>query len=457
MELVFINPNDKERSLYRIYLENILDGCEVREFFSFKQAQDFLGERIKKGGRPCDFILASSEGPEAEESMATFYLYCDQHLFKVPFITMGKSSLNEIPGLSEEQIAHHQTGHILTPISPAEFRQRILSLLYPDRMRLEPVAAFQKVRLFNFYRYNKTHCNIYIKLGRLKYVKVFNKESIYTKGDLDKLKAKEVDYLYIRNDDFQRFQVNYFHNNFLEFDPELSSPQELKEKLEFTHAMLQEIVTNLGFSEGAIELTEKSLKAIFGIVEKDLTLKDLLERFSQRNDYLYDHSYLTSIIACDLLRKMNWFTEDRLLVLGFASLFHDITIKDEQMAKISNSDDERLKHYSPEQRKNYLRHPLDALELILDYPNIPQKVGVVITQHHENPEGTGFPNQLRPQNLDPLSAVFILAHEFVNALERFNFDPTKVPEITETLSKRFNIGHFKRAMEAFSEKIAKAA
>ncbi len=456
MELVFIHPNDKERSLYRIYLENILDDCVIIEFFSFKQAQEFLNKKLEKNERPCDFILAATENKSKDDDVVDFYLFCDQHLFKVPFISMGQVSLNEIPELGEEQIANHQTAHIMTPISPADFRKRILSILFPDRMRLEPVAAFQKVRLFNFYRYNKTHCHIYIKLGRLKYVKVLNKDSIYTRADLDKLKEKDVEYLYIRNDDFQRFQVNYFHNNFLEFDSELSSPQELKEKLEFTHAMLQEIVTRLGFSDSAIELTEKSLKAIYGIVEKDLTLTELLRKFSQRNDYLYDHSYLTSIIGCDLLRKMNWFTEDRLSVLGFASLFHDITIKDQQMAKISSCEDERLNH-SEAQRKKYLRHPIDALELISNYPNIPQKVGVVISQHHENPEGHGFPHRLRPQELDPLSAVFIIAHEFVNSLERLNFAPEKVGEITQQMASRFKKGHFKRPMDAFLEKVVKAA
>jgi HD-GYP domain-containing protein (c-di-GMP phosphodiesterase class II) len=316
-------------------------------------------------------------------------------------------------------------------------------------MNLTAVPAFQKVRLFNFYRFNKTQCHVYIKLSRMKYVKVFNKGLKYSRADLDRLKVKEVDYLYIRNEDFQKFQVSFFRNNFLEFDAELATQDELQEKLEFTHAMLHELVLNLGFSEDAIELTEKSLKAIFGIVEKDLNLTDLLSRFRGQDDYLYDHSYLTSVIACDLLRKMNWWNEERMEIIGFAALFHDITLKNPVLAKIADKNDADLKKYSEKEIKKYLRHPLDAFELILDYPNIPSKVAEIICQHHENPEGDGFPNSLRPINIGALSAVFILAHDFVNALEKYEYDEEKVDSIIDAMRSRYDVGPFKAPLKAF--------
>jgi response regulator RpfG family c-di-GMP phosphodiesterase len=455
MEVVFIDGNDKQRGLYRIYLENILEDCQVHEFFSLKNATDFLNKNSSKGGRPFAFILVNTNAKDGD--LGQFYQEFHEQYKTVPFVVFSEEPLEMIGGL-EGMLNHHpQNSHIQIPISPADFRERVLEVVYPDRMNLTPVPAFQKVRLFNFYRFNKPQCHVYIKLSRMKYVKVFNQGIKYSRVELDRLKAKEVDFLYIRNEDFQRFQVNFFRNNFLEFDAEEATPDELKEKLDFTHAMLHELVLNLGFSEDAIELTEKSLQAIFGVVEKEPNIGDLISRFRGRDDYLYDHSYLTSVIACDLLRKMNWWSEERMEVLSFAALFHDITLTDTQLAKVGHKDDERLKHYGENDVKKYLRHPLDAFELILEYPNIPSKVAEIICQHHETPEGDGFPNSLRPSNIDALSAVFIMAHEFVNALEEFGYDEEKVDEIINSMRQRFDVGPFKAPLKAFLSRYEEAA
>lgn len=445
MDVVFIDSNDKRRGLYRIYLENILDDCKVHEFFSFKNAESFLVDK-ENTPRPFTFVIASNDAKEGD--LGSFYQRFHARFKMVPFIVFSEEPLEMLEGLDNFNSHHPQNSHIQIPISPADFREKILGVVYPDRMNLTPVPAFQKVRVFNFYRFNKPQCHVYLKLSRMKYVKVFNQGMKYTRADLDRLKEKDVEYLYIRNEDFQCFQVNFFRNNFLEFDADEASPEELKEKLEFTHAMLHELVLNLGFSDDAIKLTEKSIEAIFGIIEKDLALNDLISNFKGRDNYLYDHSYLTSVIGCDILRKMNWWNEERMQILSFSAIFHDITLDDSQLAKVTHKDDPRLQLFGPEKVKQYLRHPLDAFDLILEYPNIPPKVAEIICQHHETPEGDGFPNALRPVNIDPLSAVFILAHEFVGSLEDCAYDESQVGNILNAMRKRYNVGPFKAALRA---------
>jgi len=451
MEIVFINGDDKERGLYRIYLENILDDCTVHEFFSYRAAIDFLNNTKKS--EPAFFLVSDN----AEGIIGDIYTFCHENFSKKPFVLFSQMPPDMIEGL-ESFLSHHpQNGNISLPISPADFRERILGVVYPDRMNLQPVPAFQKVRLFNFYRFNKTHCHVYLKLSRMKYVKVLNQNIKYSRIELDKLKAKSIDYLYIRNEDFQRFQVSFFRNSFLEFDTNLASPAELNEKLEFTHAMLHELVLNLGFSKDAIELTEKSLQAIFGIVEKDIRLGDLLNSFKGRDDYLYDHSYLTSVICCDILKRMGIWSDERMETLTYASLFHDITLKSPELAKITKKNDDALNKFSQEEVKRYLRHPLDAFELVLENPRIPKKVADIICQHHETPEGDGFPNKLRPVNIDRLSCIFIMAHDFVNALDEFDYDEAKIGSILDYMQGRYHVGPFKEVLKAFLEQYEKAA
>lgn len=453
MEVLFLEPNDKQRSLYRIYLENILDDCQVHEFFSIESALKFLSDYKEKA--PIDFILSSSDFDS--KKFQEFYNNCHQNFKATPFVLFSEDPPEMLSGFESFYSHHPHNGHIALPISPADFREKILSVAYPDRMNLKPVPAFQKVRLFNFYRFNKPHCHVYIKLSRMKYVKVFNSGTKYSRSELDKLKVRNVEHLYIRNEDFQKFKVNFFRNNFLEFDQELASPKELKEKLDFTHAMLHELILNLGFSQDAIELTEKSLKAIFQLVEKTDDLGEYLSSFRGGDDYLYDHSYLTSVICCDLLKKMNWYSDERMQVLGYASLFHDITLSDPILAKVQNKSDPLLSKFSKDEVKKYLRHPFDAFELMLEHPNIPAKAAEVICQHHENPEGTGFPNGLRPYNIDPLSAVFIIAHDFVAAMDRVRYDREKMDDIFNAMQAKYMVSPFKEPLKVFLDGKKKAA
>jgi response regulator RpfG family c-di-GMP phosphodiesterase len=69
---------------------------------------------------------------------------------------------------------------------------------------------------------------------------------------------------------------------------------------------------------------------------------------------------------------------------------------------------------------------------------------MIISQHHELPEGNGFPNALHHTRIAPLSALFIVAHDFL-----FYFERTKNANLV-TFAKeqehRYTQGHFKKIL-----------
>ena len=52
----------------------------------------------------------------------------------------------------------------------------------------------------------------------------------------------------------------------------------------------------------------------------------------------------------------------------------------------------------------------DHLKYILE---IPPDVSVIIEQHHERPDGNGFPNGINFKRISVFSSIFIVAHDFV--------------------------------------------
>jgi hypothetical protein len=126
MEIVFIDSNDKQRSLYRIYLENILEDCVVHEFFSFKNAEKFLKKNSNRSERPFAFVLANTNGRDGE--LSEFYDNF-RSLFKMtPFVLFSEDPVDLITGMESFFSHHPQNSHIQLPISPADFREKFLAL-----------------------------------------------------------------------------------------------------------------------------------------------------------------------------------------------------------------------------------------------------------------------------------------------------------------------------------------
>jgi HD-GYP domain-containing protein (c-di-GMP phosphodiesterase class II) len=451
MRVLFANDNDKERQIYAVYIDNILTDVEVVEAFSSDQAINHIEKNPK-----FDLILASSsmiDGPGPN-----LYAYIREQMLSVPFVLFSSDLPETLKGLEGFRSHNPHNSNILLPLSPAQFKENILKILKPSRFTAEAVAAFQKVKLMHFWRFNKVLCNIYIRLSDHKYVKIIKENETYTKNELKRLHDKGFEYLYIRNDDFEKFNVGFLKTPFLIMTTEKMTPDEISDALSMTHTMMQNLIVNLGFTREVIELAEKSIREILNLIKREeaVDLNNIFQKMRQDNNYIYDHSYLLCIVCCDILKHMRWNTTEEIIKLCWqklcmASLFHDITVTNPDLAVIEQASDERLKLFSHEEVTRYLGHPNEIGELLKKNDYIPQEVEVIVRQHHENIEGTGFPSKLHHLRLNQLSCIFIIAHDYVSNLYKIEFDQNsaKHNELITRLSDKYSIGNFKGPIESF--------
>ncbi|MBT3585628.1 MAG: HD domain-containing protein [Halobacteriovoraceae bacterium] len=456
MKIIYIDADDHRRNLHTIYLENIIDEVKVYEFFSCEQAIDFLKDQHIRNEISFDLAICGNNMKDGDAGY--FYTFLKISCENIPFLFFSESSPQMIDGLEGFETHSSKNDHLLYPISPADFREKILSILFPNRFTMAPMQAFQKVRLLNFYRFNKVLCNVYIQLSARKYVKVINLNQIYHKKELDDLKEKNVEFLYIRNDDFENFRVTISQTPFLIMEAEKLSKDEISEALSATHTMMGQLIQKLGFSPDIIEVTEKSVHEIMKLADTHVAFSELLTKMRSRMDYLYDHSYLTAIVCCDILRKMKWATDEKISALCMASLFHDITLQDPDLAMIQNLDDLKLTKYDEKTRRQFERHPYEVADLLLDVDFVTPEVLDVVRQHHESIEGNGFPNKLRSSRLSRMVCTFIIAHEYVNEFYQVNFDELKQPQILKALDEKYgDSDNFKAPMQALLKSFKAAA
>jgi HD-GYP domain-containing protein (c-di-GMP phosphodiesterase class II) len=115
-----------------------------------------------------------------------------------------------------------------------------------------------------------------------------------------------------------------------------------------------------------------------------------------------------------------------------AALFHDINFKSPEHAQIETLAELNAARASLGELdyRYVLNHPLECAGFVRGIPEIPPDVDMIVLQHHERPDGSGFPAGLKAHQIAPLAAVMIVAHDILNSLtdEPAKFDLAKFLE-----------------------------
>ncbi len=110
----------------------------------------------------------------------------------------------------------------------------------------------------------------------------------------------------------------------------------------------------------------------------------------------FSHSFEVALLSVMIGMRFHYDRPD-LENLAQASLLHDL-------GKSSWTPAERIIHpldRSTELQKKYLLHPKMGSDIVMDDDSLPLSVSVAIYQHHENFDGTGFPERISGDPLPP--------------------------------------------------------
>ena len=298
--------------------------------------------------------------------------------------------------------------------------------------------------------------NLFICLGADKYIKIFNEDDNTNVLDIKKYKEKGIQYLYINRETAMwvinqiQKQINIFlkANNFRFV---LRGASESPEK-RFEQKILRiddEVHVDAEFKE----TIDKAIENIRSIVEKETHVDHMLEVIKQnKNEYAFftQKLNLTSVIACLLAKQLDWISKTTMDKIVFASVLCDITlaVRPSLLRIGSFTDFERLKEtLSDEEQKIYLSHPKDAANLIKRYfTTAPPDTDALASQHHELPDGSGFPLHLKADRISPLAALFIVANDFA-----YYFLLDDEPNMEDFLLKchsRYDFVNFRKVLKA---------
>ena len=159
-------------------------------------------------------------------------------------------------------------------------------------------------------------------------------------------------------------------------------------------------------STGQCDISDagKTVSQIMDVIAMEQGLLSLLSKLKESEEYIYQHCVDVCVVSLILARSLDY-TQDELQLLGTASLLHDIGLIKYKKKFWDNSMITRLP-------ANIRKHPILGRDIAKNIDGIEPRVLDLIAEHHEFFDGSGYPAELKGEDIDELSAILCIAETY---------------------------------------------
>ena len=259
--------------------------------------------------------------------------------------------------------------------------------------------------------------DVFIQFSGGKMIRVFRQGTVFKQEDVDRyIQRKKLHYLYIEKDKAKDLVLHLQSRLSGFISRKLKAGANSTEVFSLVHEMTQELYQQMGFTPE----TQNLIKQVMDQVVREVSVHPKLDQAFQslqgpHNKFISTHSMLTAQLACAIAAEFQWPSNTTYSKLVYAAFFHDFDLADDHLGRleVGRSSTESLEDLAKDKKEKIWLHAVQGSQELVKFSGLPQDVDTIIAQHHELPDGSGYPKSLRAQHLSPLSLVFIVAHEFV--------------------------------------------
>jgi HD-GYP domain-containing protein (c-di-GMP phosphodiesterase class II) len=275
-----------------------------------------------------------------------------------------------------------------------------------------PSQSFFSINLTSFACGVRAPVDLFVGLADNKFVKVVRQGDEFDKDRLRNFQDRSVKEIFIAKNDFSVY-VTYC----LALLKRMNVANQTRQDCDFSlTGRIGEIVMSGLYSLGPSpeigqQLTELNL-SIMTAADKPSAFKLFLNDMLDIDTLVTRHSMATTILTYVLLRGMGWRTTKNIQAVTLAALVHDYTL-----FRFQDVYEKPRDQWSIEAEEAYSVHPQrTAAELLAKRIFDDDRVVRIVADHHELPDGTGFPNGLPLARIYPMALPLIMADRLSDIL-----------------------------------------
>lgn len=435
MRLLYAEDNEEIREILTLRFKSLTKG----EVITCDNGQEAIG--VLEGGVHVDLIISDHfmDGGTGLD----LYLFVKRMKLNIPFILMtGAEDIDEL-GFGNFLEDNPLNKLIRKPPKMPLLKEAIVNVMshndeQPDGLP-QSESGHVPIRLKILYRSDFAPTDIYIKIRDGHFVKIYNAQDELSIEDIAKYERKNIETMYIREEELSEFLDPYMIILMKVFAEEIEQePTKIYEKQLEAQEIIHSQLKSSGMTEEAMELAKSLVENNIKMSAQSPKIGTLIKQMMGKADFLYEHSLMTAYVSGLILSDLAWDSQDTQFKLYLASMFHDMSLDGSSAMKDMELNGIIPEKHSENDIERFLNHPLESSNFIHEFREIPPDTNVIIAQHHELPEGKGFPKQLQSARTFPLSRVFIVSHFLVDYIYKEGFNIVTVKKCLTHMKQIFN-------------------
>ncbi len=289
--------------------------------------------------------------------------------------------------------------------------------------------------------------DIFVQRKEGKYTKLFNETDLLDFDRVDTYKSKGVSHFSVTRDDYAKYKVLVAQIGFENVgQTKQLSVNDCKRIVgDVIKSSAFEIMVEHNLNENSINHAAAAVSGCVKVLESDpKAIVNIISKLTQK-PHVLKHSVLVSVFAILLARKVDIESEQSLNNIGLGAFLHDIGLTQLPI------DPYEVLDMSAEEFKEIKTHPELGKRALERYRCIKGEVLSIVLQHHEQPNGGGFPNSMRGAEIFYPAKIVCIADHFVSLIsKRGEHEAISAIEAIELM--KLDVGKYdKKLLQSFVE------
>lgn len=405
--ILLVDEDELTLEMEKMALELVFDG-PIKAVMTIEQAVDFLKHSPQTRMIVTDHYVQGGCATTIEQFLLEKKLDTSLVVCSNLQVDEIKKNYNRAPRFIEKN-------NLIKPLM--ELTKNILS-----KNDLKSSKEFCGIRVPTLLRLGFVNYDLFVKLSENKFVKLSKAGEPLAAEGARKLLSKKINRLYLKAEDA--------HSLLLEFQKNAAELEKISDLSPIESVFItyeaSDLVHNLFHAFGWSKEIEKTIEKSVHLALREISMKpkliEMLMAYSQMGSgYVASHSSTLIYICCGLAQHLDWTSDYTFKKISMAALLHDITLlPDLSVEDILKLNEEALAMDNKKRSKDleqYMKHPILSAELLNHFDDLLPDIDKIILQHHERPDGSGFPAKLAGIRIHPLAALFIVSEDLILFLE----------------------------------------
>lgn len=357
--------------------------------------------------------------------------------------------------------AHEMVSIYQKPVKAMDFKETVQQAIdWAKKEEFEnsivelEAENFIPLKLRNFYLYDSVPFDVYVELTKTKFIKAISANKPYTESLIQDFHKRNIRCLYLEKNEHLEFLEKSIKKISQNLNLNNDNPKKKIQSMIAAVLVIHQYLRDVGISDSLHLLLDQVVKQFPKVVAHYPNVNSMILDFPMEQGDLAEQAVLKGLLAESLALMLGWSSDLSRMKLGLAAIMHDCFLDRDTWSTITYEDHPELDYLNEAQKQSFLDHPKKAADMARQFTKYPD-ADFIIEQHHELPDGNGFPYGLHASKITKISAVFILANNFVIQLIINGLTRNSIRSIMGGFESIYSIGNFKEVFRELQKSFKK--